>query len=45
MSGDYHAYLVSMIRLSTIKEFRCYKAKIKESEMGWELNRLAVVAQ
>ena len=31
--------------LSTIKEFRCYEAKIEESETSWESNRLAVVAQ
>ena len=45
MFGDYYAFLVSMIGLSTIKEFRCYEAKIEESETGWESNCLAVVAQ
>ena len=45
MFGDYYAFLVSMIGLSAIKEFRYYEAKIEESETSWESNRLAVVAQ
>ena len=45
MSGDYYMFLVSMTELSTIKEVKCYEAKIEESETDWESNRLAVVAQ